>query len=188
MKKISFLIVFLILNVVQLYAQCLCADIKFRLLLPDLQFKNGTSNYSIKTLVSPSFIPNGVEQKLNKIQFKKDTLNLQFRTSGGIKELTFEIKNNNTGVDMLITALNMQYDIPYVIDLTTFSAGHFLFDWKVINKCQKENRSSELIACEGLKFYQTGLAETKQVQFPNGFVSSKIKVFDLSYFKIKETK
>ena len=60
-------------------------------------------------------------------------------TGGGIDKLTFSIRNNKTNAEMIITIINMTYDNPYFIDLTRFSSGHYFFDWRKIDKCQKEN-------------------------------------------------
>ena len=165
-----------------LYSQCMCGKIKFRLILTDLEFKNDETNYLIKTIVAPNFLSDEKGKKFKKSEISGDTVNFQFSTHGGIDTLTFSIKNLTTKTEMLITVLNMTYDNPYFIDLTIFSSGHFFFDWRKIDKCQKENLTTELIECDGIKFYQLQLVNKKDINWNVGFVHNKIRPFDIYLF------
>ena len=78
---------------------------------------------------------------------------------------------------MQITILNMIYDNDYLIDLSKFTSGNYIFDWKKIDACQAHNKTSRIVECEGMKFIQLDL-QTKNVNFNN----NKIKVQDLEYF------
>jgi hypothetical protein len=166
-----------------LFSQCLCSEIKFQLILSDLKFKKNSSNYSTKIITAPDFLKMEKWKKIKKMEINGDTLNFQFRTQGGIDTLTFTIINNKTNDEMIITVINMTYDNPYFIDLTTFSSGHYFFDWQKINKCQKEKPTIEFINCDGMKFYQLQLKTEKEISLLGNFVHNKIKPYDLKQFE-----
>jgi hypothetical protein len=109
------------------------------------------------------------------------TLNWQFRTGPGIPLLKFIIRNDNTKEEMRITVKHMHYDIPYFIDLTTFSKGDYFFDWHEIEKYLSKNPTEELIEYEGMKFYQT--RRDSVGKGINYITRWQIKPYSLKYFE-----
>ena len=183
MTRLFFVLTFFFLGLGNLYSQCLCSEIKFRLVLPNFISNNAQPNYLIKTL-TPNFIKKNNELSFDNIKssLNGDTVDFQCRTGGGIDTLSFVIKNITTKDEMIVTVVHMTYDNPYFIDLTTFTIGHFLFDWTMLNKCQKENLNTELVEFGNLKFYQLELVNKTDIYWPNGFVHNKIRPLDLKLF------
>lgn len=154
-------------------------NLQFQLILSNLKFKKDCSNYSIKTIVAP-YHPQtaGIWKWRNfkPAEIKGDTLSLGFDTRFGIDTLIFAIRNNKTNAKMTITVLNFSYNEIYFIDLTKFSPGHYFIDWRKIDKCQRENPCTELIDCDGMKFYQAQEEEAS-------FFCNKIRLYDLKRFR-----
>jgi hypothetical protein len=169
-----------------LFSQCLCSEIKFSLTLPELEFKDSCTNYSIYSIkITPSsatdcdtLIRNW--EKIERWHLQGDTLNLIFRTGGGIHILKFIVRNDNTKEEMGVTCTSIAYDTPYFINLTTFSKGNYLFDWVKISKCLREKPPQEIIECERMKFYQTQL---KNISRSGNYITPwQIKPYSLIYF------
>lgn len=179
------IIIFVVLAIIisNMFSQCLCSEVKFRLILSNLEYRKDVSNYSIKTIAAPDFIKIDTWRNFNKTEIKGDTLNLEFKTGGGIDTLIFIIRDNKTNGKMIITVVNMTYDNPYFIDLTTFSCGDYFFDWQKINKCQEENKTIKFIECEEMKFYQLQMETEKEYTLP--FVHNRIRPYTLKFFEKK---
>lgn len=173
-----FLLIIILLSSIS-YSQCLCSEIKFK-----LQLKDDVSHYSIKVDYAPEFILIKNWRKFNEYEVKGRTVNFQYETQGGVDSLVFVLKNNETNENMKVTVLNMTYDNPYFIDMTTFTMGDYLFDWKKINECQRKFPTKILIKCKKIKFYQLQLRSIKELK-DNNFVINKIKPLKLKYFKRK---
>ncbi|RQO30816.1 hypothetical protein DBR32_08835 [Taibaiella sp. KBW10] len=151
---------------------------KFRMLLPT----GSAGDYTFHTITAPDFVFNARKENFYTEQ-KGDTAFFQFNTGSGIETLVFSITHKKTKKVMSVTILNMFHDITYFIDLTTFTPGHFLFDWRQINQCQKEHKTKVLVNCKGQKFYQLELVDEKSTTWPKGFVHNSIKPFKLSFFR-----
>ncbi|TDO95000.1 hypothetical protein [Flavobacterium sp. 245] len=173
-----FVILFLLTNSFS-YSQCLCAEIKFKLSLDD-----NASSYSIKTTHAPNFALIENWRDFNEHESNGKSVNFEFDTKGGIDSLIFVIRNNKTNKTMKVNALHLGPDHEYLIDLTEFTEGDFLFDWKKINQCQRKFRNTELIECEKIKFYQLQIITEKELkETSNFYIRNKIKPFNLEYFR-----
>lgn len=181
-KKIITILIVLVATNVSLFSQCLCAFVKFTIVLEDLYFTSDSSNYSIETTIMYPGNPSEYSRRITKkSHLEKDTLFFQFPTGGGINTLQFLIKNHTAETEMVITVLNMRYDNPYFIDLGRFTQGSYLFDWRKINQCQGQNPLDNIVDCENMKFYQLQLKDDAGSSFNH----NKIKPFCLEYFKIE---
>lgn len=182
-KKHTNLFVFLFLLANSfIYSQCLCGDMKFK-----LNFDDDASSYSIKTTKAPNFALIENWRNFNEQESNGKSVNFQFNTKGGIDSLLFVVRNNKTNKIMKVNVLNLGPDHEYLIDLTDFTEGHFLFDWKKINLCQRKFRTTELVECENIKFYQLQIITEEELkETSNLYIRNKIKPFSLEYFKNKE--
>lgn len=170
-----------ILFPIKMEAQCLCADMTFQVVLPDLNIKKDKPNYRLdieeypydKTLIwkAPFF------KKLTR----GDTITFSFPTGAGVDRLIFTIVNSRTHERMTITVDNMHYDNPYFIDLGNFTVGQFHFDWNEIVACQRESPKSVKIQCNGQSFYQLKFKEPETL-----YVENAIKPIDIYEFYFRD--
>jgi len=175
-KAIYITIIIFLLFSLNSYGQCLCGNIQLKIPIDDLSYKNDNSNYELIVIEKPERF--SYDSKiLNKSYFSNDTLNLNFSTGFGINKLKIELKNRVNATSMQITLLNMTYDNDYLIDLSKFISGNYTFDWKKIDACQSQNKTSQIVECQEMIFLQLDL-QTKNLNFNN----NKIKVPDLNYF------
>lgn len=176
------LLIFCLFSGSGIYAQCFCADMKFKVYLPQT-----TKGYGFRIVQAPKFVfRTGTDTFYT--ERKGDTVAFQFGTGGGIDTLVFAIENKQTKKTMHISVLNMHYDIPYFIALPKFAEGQYVFDWEKIDRCQQANRKTILVNCEGLKFYQLQLVDETSKSWPQSFVHNSIKPYDLSYFLSRNQK
>jgi hypothetical protein len=176
-KKILSAIFFILISR-NLFSQCFCSEIKFRLYLPDIILTKHEANYSIRVIEAPEFITDTVQRRFNENEIEKDSVKFEFRTASGIEKLIFILKNDNTGKEMKVIVTHMNFDNPYMIDLTTFTPGTYAFDWTSIEECQQEHKNKELINCDGMIFYQL---EINRKYIP---INNKIRPYDLNLFYV----
>lgn len=174
MKWTPLLILVFIFTGLKTYSQCFCAEIKFQLLVPGAEDTKKKSNYRLVTVLPKE------KSTLSKFQYQGDTVYFEFATGGGMEELFFIVEHLPTKKRMEITVKNINYDTPYSIDLTTFTPGHFCFDWENIEDCQKDHRNDSIVDCRGTKFYHSPFMHYGELM-----VNHRIKPFDLSYFKCR---
>lgn len=157
---------------------CPCNDIQFQLILPNVKLKKDSANYAIKMIGDYFNRANvgGRWRNFEKAEIKKNVLRFALDTKSGVDTLKFVIRNDRTNAEMIITVTNIIFDTAYFIDLTKFSPGHYFIDWQKIDTCQRENPCTELIDCDGMKFYQVQEEEAS-------FFCNKIKLYDLEGFR-----
>jgi hypothetical protein len=177
-KKMYYISVLFILFSLNLNAQCFCSEIKFRMYLPDIVITKHETNYSIRVIEAPEFITDVDQRRFNETEIENDSVKFEFRTASGIEKLIFTIKNDNTGKEMKVIVSHMDFDNPYMIDLTTFTPGTYAFNWTPIDACQHEHKFKELINCDGMIFYQL---EINRKYIP---VLNKIRPYDLNLFLV----
>ncbi|HTN18274.1 MAG TPA: hypothetical protein VL092_11370 [Chitinophagaceae bacterium] len=183
LQRISFITFICLLFTQQSGAQCLCADMRFRIVVPGLQYREGQTNYRLHTLTRDIGFGN---DHFYPSQIKGDTLSFSYPTGGGIDTLIFRIESPNRGKYMQVYVLNMHYDIDYFIDLTTFTPGAYLFDWASIGACQQAQRKDTLVHCEGAGFLQLKLVDPQDPYWPQSFVHHLIRPHPLQSFSIKK--
>lgn len=163
-------------------AQCLCADMRFRLVLPGLKYRNGQTNYRIHTITPEASLR---ADRFFPAQIKGDTVSFSYPTGAGIDSLVFIITPPDRQLGMKVCVLQMHYDIDYFIDLTTFTPGDYLFDWKQIGTCQQRYREDTLLFCGRTKFLQLKRVDPKDPYWPQSFVHHQIRPYPLASFRIK---
>jgi hypothetical protein len=183
MQKKSLLLCSLLIATWPLQAQCFCADMRFRLILPGLKYENRHTNYTIRTL-QPG---NAFREDLYPSEIKGDTVHFSYPTQGGIDSLVLLIGSPDRKRSMQLSVLHMHFDIDYFIDLTTFTPGHFLFDWAEIGACQQQQREQSLIACGQTMFYQLKLVDKNNPYWPQSFVHHEIRPYQLQMFQTDST-
>ncbi|MBL7713441.1 MAG: hypothetical protein JNL13_13300 [Chitinophagaceae bacterium] len=164
-------------------AQCLCADMRFRLVLPGLQFRDGQTNYRIRTVTPERALS---FNHFDPAQITGDTVRFSIPTGGGIDSLVFTLSFPDKSLEMNICVLHMHYDIDYFIDLTTFAPGTYLFDWEAIGACQQQHREGSLVHCGDSSFHQLKLVDPKDPYWPQSFVHHQIRPYPLQSFRIKK--
>jgi hypothetical protein len=156
------------------FGQCCCAEIQFKIFIPNFETEREKFEISAKNYVAASgHILQTYSLNTEHIQSKNDTINFDFPTGCGIKELTFVIRDKSSKQETKITTKKMYPDTRYGIDLMKFTPGRFEFNWEIISKCIIENPDEEEIFCEELKFHYD-----KKRSF--------IRPVTLEYFAIKE--
>lgn len=164
-------------------AQCLCADMRFRLVLPGLQFRDGQTNYRIRTVTPERAL---YLNHFDPAQISGDTVRFSYPTGAGIDSLVFTLSAPDKRPEMKIYILHLHYDIDYFIDLTTFTPGAYLFDWQQIGACQQQYREDSLVNCGASSFLQLKLVDPKDPYWPQSFVHHQIRPCLLQSFRIKK--
>lgn len=175
MKKIKFLVIFILVICNNSYSQCFCGSITFSLTIKDVKIKKNRLNYSIEIISSET---KKVKKVIVESNFKNDTLSFSISTNAGIDTLDIFIINKETLKKMHVKTIGIQSEFHYFIDLLHFEEGIFVFNLNNLKQCMNNAKNKHRIECDG-KIFSLIFSGN------NGYNPFSIQPFSLEEFKEK---